>query len=260
MTSWVGQYCIYVSDLERSVAFYEALGIPNSTRTEIEQAREAVMANDDKGGRLQLAMALPATGEPIQMGNAFWKLYVATNDIDKMFADAVAAGATVESAPERMERWPMSVGFVRDPDGYLVELTQRHPWTDGDDTTYAWLNQYCIYVSDLDATVAFYETLGLDCTSRTDIPGHREAILENTERGGKIQLAQQLDNDAPIDMGTSMWKLYVSTDDCKGAYARAIEAGYTSILEPMDPDRWPVTLCFVADPDGYQVEIVEKHS
>ena len=91
----------------------------------------------------------------------------------------------------------MSVGFVKDPDGYLVELTQRHPWKDGDSSTYAWLNQYCINVTDLERTVAFYELLGLECTSRTDIPAHKEAILEHTERGGKLQLAQQLDNHRP---------------------------------------------------------------
>jgi len=193
------------------------------------------------------------------MGNAFWKLYVGSNDINGLFAAAVKAGATVESEPERLERWPMSIGFVRDPDGYLVELTQRHPWTDGDDTTYSWFNQYCIYVTDLEATIAFYETLGLECTSRTDIPGHAEAILEHPEQGGKVQLAQQLENDAPIDMGTSMWKLYVNTDDCQAAYDKAIAAGYDSVMAPLRPERWPVTIAFVADPDGYQVELVERH-
>jgi lactoylglutathione lyase len=154
----------------------------------------------------------------------------------------------------------MSVGFVKDPNGYLVELTQRHPWKDGDSTTYAWLNQYCIYVGDLDATIKFYETLGLDCTSRTDIPAHKEAILENTESGGKIQLAQQIESKEPIAMGTSMWKLYINTDDCKALHAKAVGGGYTSVMEPFVPGRWPVTMSFLADPDGYQVELVERHA
>jgi lactoylglutathione lyase len=258
MTAWVGQYCIYVTDLDRSVTFYEALGLQNTSRTDLDAIKEAIVANPDKGGKLQLAQKLDQDG-PIDMGNAFWKLYVATNDIGRMFDDAVAAGAEVVTAPVRMEQWPMSVGFMKDPDGYLVELTQRHPWKDGDDRTHAWLNQYCIYVSDLERTIAFYELLGLACTSRTDIPAHKEAILENTSRGGKIQLAQQLENDAPIDMGGAMWKLYVDTDDCATLYRRAIAAGHRSIMEPMKPERWPVTIAFLADPDGYQVELVERH-
>ncbi len=257
-TAWVGQYCLYVIDLEDSTRFYESLGLTNTSRTDLGEIKESIVENPDKGGKLQLAQRMDQAG-PLDMGNAFWKLYVATNDINKLFGNAVSAGAEVVSEPARGARWPMSIGFVKDPNGYLVELTQRHPWKDGDSTTYSWLNQYCLYVSDIDATSSFYETLGLECTSRTDIPGHKEAILENLETGGKIQLAQQLENDAPIDMGTSMWKLYIHTDDCKSLHARAADAGYKSIVEPFQPGRWPVTMSFLADPDGYQVELVERH-
>jgi len=259
MTEWVGQCCIYVRDLERSVAFYEALGLACTSRTDLDTITEAIVANPGKGGKLQFAQRLD-TDAPIEMGNAFWKVYVATNDIDTMFADAVAAGAEVVSPAVRYEQWPMSVAFLKDPDGYLVELTQRHPWKDGDTTTYAWLNQFCIYVSDLERAIAFYELLGLECTSRTEIPNVNEAIVENTERGGKIQLAQRLDDAAPIAMGTAMWKLYVNTDDCKALHGRAVAAGHTSVMEPMDLDRWPVTVSFLGDPDGYQVELVERHA
>ena len=259
MTSWLGQYCINVSDLDRSVDFYTALGLACSSRTEIPQAREAIVEAPAGGSKLQLARQNDHQ-PPLDVGTALWKLYVNTRDMNATFAAAQAAGATVESFPERMERWPVTVGFVRDPDGYLVELTQRHPWTDGDTSTHAWLNQYCVYVSDLERTIAFYETLGLECTSRTDIPAHKEAILENTDRGGKIQLAKQLENDAPIAMGTAMWKLYVNTDDCEGLHAKAVAAGHPSLVPPMRLDRWPVTIAFVGDPDGYQVELVQRHA
>jgi lactoylglutathione lyase len=202
MTAWVGQYCIYVRDLERSVKFYEALGLACTSRTDLDTIKEAILEHPDKGGKVQLAQKLDVD-DAIDMGNA---------------------------------------------------------WKDGDTTTYAWLDQYCIYVSDLERTIAFYELLGLQCTSRTDIPHAKEAILENTERGGKIQLAQRLDSDAPIAMGTAMWKLYVNTDDCEGLHRRAVAAGHTSVMDPLQPPRWPVTISFLADPDGYQVELVERHA
>ena len=79
----------------------------------------------------------------------------------------------------------------------------------------SWLRQYCIYVSDLDAAIAFWETLGLECTSRTVITDDiTEAVLENPEKGGWIQLAHNKQHTGPIDMGTAMWKLYLYTDDC----------------------------------------------
>ncbi len=123
----------------------------------------------------------------------------------------------------------------------------------------SWFRQFCIHVSDIDATIRFYETLGLECTSRTKITDDiDEAVLENPERGAWIQLAQDKTITPPIDMGTAMWKLYVYTDDCQGVYDRAMAAGYRSVSEPSKSDRWPVTLAFVQDPDGYLVELVQR--
>jgi lactoylglutathione lyase len=260
MEAWLGQYCINVTDLEATVRFYETLGLTNTSRTEIDSAFEAIMANADlKGGKVQLAQQKAQDG-PIDFGNAFWKLYVNTNDLEALHQAAVDAGYTSDVAPMRLEQWPTSIAFIRDPDGYQVELVQRHPWLDGDDTTFAWVGQCCIYVSDLQQTIKFYETLGLTCTSQTDIPDVKEAILENPAgKGGKLQLAQKLNDDAPISMGTAMWKLYVYTDDCEGLHAAAVAAGYREAVAPMRLDRWPVTMSFVVDPDGYQVELVERH-
>lgn len=126
-------------------------------------------------------------------------------------------------------------------------------------TVATWLGQYCINVTDIDRTVAFYEALGLECTSRTDIPHAFEAIVEHPEKGSKLQLAQQKDAEGPIDMGTAFWKLYVNTDDIEATYAAALAAGATVISAPERMERWPVTIAFVADPDGYQVELVQRH-
>jgi predicted enzyme related to lactoylglutathione lyase len=256
--TWIGQYCIFVTDLDATVAFYEALGLTCTSRTEIDTAGEAIIETPGKGGKLQLAQPTEAPAE-FDPGNAFWKLYVNTNDIGALHAAALGAGAEEVMAPMRMEQWPTSISFVKDRDGYLVELVQRHPWQDGDDTTPAWLGQYCINVTDLERTVGFYEALGLSCTSRTQIPGAQEAILEHPDKGGKVQLAQQDDQDGPIRMGSAFWKLYVNTDDIAATHTAAVATGAPTVMEPTRMDRWPVTVGFVADPDGYQVELVERH-
>lgn len=122
-----------------------------------------------------------------------------------------------------------------------------------------WLGQYCIHVTDLDRAVAFYEALGLTCTSRTEIDHAYEAIVETPGQGGKLQLAQEKQQDGPIEMGTAFWKLYVNTDDIDATYRAAVEAGAVTISEPQRLDRWPVSIAFVSDPDGYQVELVQRH-
>ena len=37
---------------------------------------------------------------------------------------AVDAGYTSTMVPARLERWPVIVGFINDPDGYSIELLQ----------------------------------------------------------------------------------------------------------------------------------------
>ena len=122
------------------------------------------------------------------------------------------------------------------------------------------LGQYCINVSDLERSVAFWENVvGIPVSSRTDIPGVREVVLQAEIGGSRIQLAQHDDNDGPIDMWTAVWKLYVDTDDCQALYDKAIAAGCESVSAPQQLDRWPVTMAYIKDPDGYLIEFVQNH-
>ena len=122
------------------------------------------------------------------------------------------------------------------------------------------LSQYCINVSDLERSIEFWEgVIGIPVQSRTDIPNVKEAVLQAPGGGSRMQLAQHLDREGPIDMGTAFWKLYVNTDDCVALYDKAIAAGCESVSPPSRLDRWPVTMAYVKDFDGYLVEFVEYH-
>ena len=184
-------------------------------------------------------------------------MYLNTNDIERLYQQAVDLGYTTVSPPTRLERWPVSTALIRDPDGYLVELLQQHPWTDDDGEFTTWLGQCCINVSDLEASVAFWETLGLSVLHRTEIPEAYEAILGSPGHQQQLHLAQQKAQEGSIEMGTAMWKLYLLTDQCQAAYDAALAAGYASLMVPAPLDRWPVIVGFVEAPDGYQVELLE---
>jgi len=121
------------------------------------------------------------------------------------------------------------------------------------------LGQYCINVSDLEGSARFYqEALGLELLVRTDVsPTIQEVIVGAKGEGAQLQLAQHLDRPGPIDHGNAFWKLYVETDDCEGLYARALAAGATAEMKPTKLDKWPVTIAFLKDPDGYLIELVE---
>ena len=122
------------------------------------------------------------------------------------------------------------------------------------------LGQYCINVTDLERSVRFWtDVVGIPVQSRTEIPTAREVVLQAEVGGSRLQLAQQLDQDGPIEMGTAVWKLYVDTDDCQAVYDKAIDAGCESVSAPQQLDRWPVTVAFIKDPDGYLIEFVQNH-
>jgi lactoylglutathione lyase len=125
MTQILAAYCINVTDIERSIEFWDGvMGIPLQSRTEIETAHEAVLQADQGGSRLQLAQQLDQDG-PIDMGTALWKLYVNTSDIHALYAKAIAWGCESVMEPTRLERWPVQMAFIKDPDGYLIELIEH---------------------------------------------------------------------------------------------------------------------------------------
>ncbi len=125
MKTSIDQYCINVSDLERSVNFYEkVLGLEVTHRIEIPDVSEVVLAGAS-GHRIQLAWHHDHEG-PIEHGNAFWKLYLDTDDCQGLYQRCVDAGAESISEPTRLEEWPVTAAFVRDPDGYQVEILQHH--------------------------------------------------------------------------------------------------------------------------------------
>ena len=106
MKTSIDQYCINVSDLERSVHFYEkVLGLEVTHRIEVPNVSEVVLAGAS-GNRIQLAYHHDHEG-PIQHGNAFWKLYLDTDDCEGLYQRAVDAGCESISPPGPPEKSPI---------------------------------------------------------------------------------------------------------------------------------------------------------
>ncbi len=119
----VDQYCINVSDLARSVDFYEnAIGLTVTHRIEEKEFREVVLGGES-GNRIQLAWQRDQKG-PIVHGNGFWKLYLQTDDCRGLYQRCIDWGAESVTEPVQLEEWPVIAAFVKDPDGYLVEILE----------------------------------------------------------------------------------------------------------------------------------------
>ena len=125
MKTSVDQYCINVTDLDKSVHFYETvLGLKVTHKIETPDFEEVVLSGET-GNRIQLACQSKQTG-PIEHGNGFWKLYLQTDDCKELYKRCMDAGAESISEPEQLEHWPVICAFVRDPDGYMVEILETH--------------------------------------------------------------------------------------------------------------------------------------
>lgn len=125
MKTSVDQYCINVTDLEKSVHFYETvLGLKITHKVETPDFDEVILAGET-GNRIQLACQRAQSG-PIEHGNGFWKLYLQTDDCKELYKRCMDAGAESISEPEQLEHWPVICAFVRDPDGYMVEILETH--------------------------------------------------------------------------------------------------------------------------------------
>lgn len=125
MRSSIGNVGLYVSDLARSEAFYtDVIGLEVIARIETPDVREVIVGTPGEGGQLMLAQRTVPDGPVVPAG--IWKTYIATDDAQALYDHAVERGATPVEPPRHLERFRVTIAFVADPDGYLVELGQRH--------------------------------------------------------------------------------------------------------------------------------------
>ena len=119
VTVTVGNVALYVSDLERSERFYaDVLGLEVTARVDTPDVREVLF------GPLMLAKETAPTGPIAPSG--IWKVFLFVDDAPGLHEQAVASGAESVMMPTYLEQFDITIAMVRDPDGYLLELGQRH--------------------------------------------------------------------------------------------------------------------------------------
>lgn len=133
MSTRIGNVALWVSDLERSERFWtEGLGLEVQARIETADVREVLIGSPEGGTQVLLSKATVDAEEnrPRPDGiwsNGVWKVFLDVDDVPESFARAVAAGATADREPFDLElpNLTITLAFVRDPDGYLLEMGHR---------------------------------------------------------------------------------------------------------------------------------------
>ena len=119
-----GYTILYVADVEKTVTFYEsAFGL---TRTFIHESGYGEMSTGETKlsfASFELARSNGVSfAEPAAKGpSPAFEIAFVTDDVAKAYEIAIQAGA-VPVAPPRQKPWGQTVAYVRELNGFLVEI------------------------------------------------------------------------------------------------------------------------------------------
>ena len=120
--------CYRITDIERSLAFYRALGFEETRRAPIRDEAINVFLNqpgDGDDSRLELTYNFGV--ESYELGNAYGHIAISSVDLDQTLAELAALGIEPERPPYTVRAGGARLCFVRDPDGYRIEVVERKP-------------------------------------------------------------------------------------------------------------------------------------
>ncbi len=118
-----------------------------------------------------------------------------------------------------------------------------------------------IRVLDEARSIAFYEkAFGLSVADRLDFPEFTLVYLSNPETEFELELTINKNQTEPYDLGDGYGHLAVSVSDLEAEHARfeAEGLGPRKLVEFAPAGERIAKFFFVADPDGYQIEVLER--
>lgn len=118
-----------------------------------------------------------------------------------------------------------------------------------------------IRVLDEHRSVQFYETaFGLSVADRLDFSNFTLIYLSNSETDFELELTVNKGTTEPYDLGNGYGHLAVSVDDLDAEHARFEAAGLNprKLVEFAPDGEIVARFFFVADPDGYEIEVLER--
>ncbi len=117
--------CYRITDIDRSVAFYEKLGFEEKSRMPIgDEATNVFMGLPDDGSRLELTYN-HGHDEPYDLGTGYGHIALRVDDLDGVLGQLARDGIEPEKPPYTVRDGGSRLCFVRDPDEYRVELIER---------------------------------------------------------------------------------------------------------------------------------------
>ena len=117
----------------------------------------------------------------------------------------------------------------------------------------------CYRIGDVDRSVAFYEALGLE--KRRELPIRDEAMNYFLGVPGKDVPELELTHNFGVDsyeLGTGYGHIALTVDDLDGTLEQLASVGIEPERPPYQVREGGSRICFVRDPDGYRIELIER--
>jgi lactoylglutathione lyase len=116
--------CYRIGEIDRSVAFYKALGMEEVGRMPIrDEAINVFMGFPGDGPRLELTYNHGV--DSYELGTGYNHVAITVENLDEVLPHLAEQGIEPEKPPYTVSEGGSRLCFVRDPDGYRVELIER---------------------------------------------------------------------------------------------------------------------------------------
>ena len=117
-----------ITDPDRSRSFYEALGFEFRREMDIVRGGEREATNYFYGVPDQLEeleLTFNHDGRTYDLGTAYGHIALGVDDLDATLERLAGQGIEPEKPPYQVREGGSRLCFVRDPDGYRIELIER---------------------------------------------------------------------------------------------------------------------------------------
>ena len=128
MTATFLHTMVRITDPDRSRSFYEALGFTFAREMDIVRGGEKEATNYffSLGGQESvLELTFNHDGRTYDLGSGYGHIAIGVEDLDATLARLKEQGIEPERAPYQVREGGGFLCFVRDPDGYRIELIGR---------------------------------------------------------------------------------------------------------------------------------------
>ena len=118
----------------------------------------------------------------------------------------------------------------------------------------------CYRITDIDRSTEFYKALGFEETGRIPIRDEAINVFMNLPGDGdmpRLELTYNFGVDS-YDVGSGYGHIAITADDLDGTLERLKAQGIEPEKPPYTVREGGSRLCFVRDPDGYRIELIEK--